>query len=206
MELEDIIVYIMDRRNTLERVSTRGTKQNWNSENSATHPCDIVVEVVDEQTDHHHNAGSTGSGVGIDRRTCRPHNIGTQHADAAPEEQGPAAETIDEESGRERRAKVEDLEQPVDQGLVVGRRDADRVEHQRQVVRDHADAVPLGKHADAYHDRGPLSVAWRRHESAPPRCFRLPLLLDRLDDLGQFSRHEGCGLLAGKCLTGVISQ
>jgi hypothetical protein len=138
--------------------------------------CDIVVEVEREETHDDDVAGRLVVLLVVDSRARRPDDVGDQHPDAAPDEQGAATQTVDEEGCTKGGGEVEDLKQPVDERLVEGVGDADGVEHKREVVADNTcgrvssvakcyrglyltDSVPLGESTQTHGDKKAFAVA-----------------------------------------------
>lgn len=87
-------------------------------------------------------------------------------------------------------AGMTDLQQPVDERLIERVRHPDRVEHERQVVADNANSIPLRKRPQTHNDEQPLPVPGRSDKGAPLRRLRRLLHLDRLADLAHLAHDE----------------
>ena len=101
------------------------------------------------------------------RRTHRLHREEDRHARGGRQEQEPAAPAVDLEARKHRPAQVPDREDAGDEQLDFRVRDADRVEHLGEVVRDEAVAGPLGEPGGRDDDAHPLAVAARGDEGLP---------------------------------------
>lgn len=159
------------------------SKQQWCVGN-------VVVKVVKEEADHHHDTSRRTTRLGIDRRARSPDDIGHQHAGRRPQEQEASAESINQEGSRQRSAKVEDLQHAVDERLVKGAGDANRGEDLAEVVGHNGDTVPLRKEADANGNGHALPVSGSREQGAPGRQGRFLLHVNRLNHLGQLTRNQ----------------
>lgn len=70
---------------------------------------DIVVEVEGEEADNDDDTCGRGARGGVDGAAGRPNDVGDEHAEAAPVEEGASAEAVDEEGCAEGCGEVEDL-------------------------------------------------------------------------------------------------
>lgn len=163
---------------------------------------DVVVEIEGKQAHDNDDAGCAVARVVVDGAARRPDDVRRQHAHAGPDEQRAPADAVHQDGGGERGAEVEDLEQPVDQGLVERVGDADGVEDEGQVVRHHADAVPLreGAQADGYEET--FAVSGRGDEGGPGGRLGGLLEADGRGDLGDFADDERAGVVAARVVAG----
>ena len=109
-----------------------------------------------------------------DSRAGGPDNKGDEHADARPEEECSAAESVDQECCRNCGPEVEDLEDTINQSLRVRVFDSHCIEHECEIVRDYGNTIPLGESADADSYEGSFAISRGRDKRGP---FRVGSLL-----------------------------
>jgi hypothetical protein len=163
---------------------------------------DVVVEVENEEADHHNVARSFVVLLVVDGRTRCPNNVREQHANPTPKEEGPSSQSIDEQRSAQSCDEVENLEKAIDKGLHERICDADRVQNEFEIVRDNTDAVPLRECSDADCEEESLAVAGRGHECAPLYGFGKSLFADGGYDLAQFPLDQRTILIAASMKSG----
>lgn len=90
-----------------------------------------------------------------------------QHAKVTSQEQLPPTDLLNEHRRGDSHAKVEDLQDTVDEGLGACGLDADGLEDDVDVVRDEAVAGPLREHAETDDDAHAAPVAGGAEECPP---------------------------------------
>jgi len=167
------------------------------------------MEEIDENEDNYCQPCRMRS---RDVEYCRagsPDHERHEHACTRPQEQRPAAETVDEERCRRRRPKVENLENSVDQGLSIRILHTDGVEDEGQVIRHDGDAIPLSEGADADGDESSLAVSGCRDKTGPLGRGRLFFHFDRILDfrhleLDQFVVSVAASVIFGQGVSSLL--
>jgi len=155
------------------------------------------VEEIHENEDNNRQTRGFRARVIEDGGAGGPDDEGDEHADARPEEECSAAESVDQECSRNGSPEVEDLENTIDQSLRVRVFDAHCIEHECKIVRDYGNAIPLREGADADSYEGSFAVS-RGCDKRRPFCVGGLLL--------QFNGVlDFCHLEFDQCVAGVAA-
>ena len=127
----------------------------------------LVSGVVEEDERDDGVRGGLGAVEGVLGGADSLHGEEDRHADTRHQEEEATADALDLERGEHGPAQVPDGEDTGDEELDGRARDADRVEHLAEVVRDETVPGPLREPGEGDDDTHTLAVAGRLDECEP---------------------------------------
>lgn len=145
------------------------------------------------EQENHGNDGTSGSCVTsltVNSGTGSPYGESDQHAEPSDQEQLSAAKLVDREGHANSDEERPQLETAVDQRLIVGAGDADRIENVVDIVRDKSIARALREESRQDDQEHSLPVSWSTDQHVPTLFAVLFLELDRLLDFGELGLDE----------------